>query len=144
VFGLLFPALCDFAQERRNFVGCDGDKIPFFAGVIIELGEHNAVELNRILSRNSSCGTFDRSWRPVRVSWLTSCLGCGTFRTDGGKQDRCKISISRVQQFEPNPEFQVLASCVYRISIMNDPHPKVQDLLIISLFATPLEDQLGV
>jgi hypothetical protein len=60
MFGLLFSALCDFAQERQNFVGYDGGKIPVFAEVIIKLGERNAVELNRIFSQNSSCGNLDR------------------------------------------------------------------------------------
>ena len=50
MFGLLFPALFDFAQERQNFVGCDGGKIPILAEVITEFGERNAVGLNRIPS----------------------------------------------------------------------------------------------
>ena len=100
VLGLLFPALCDFAQERQNFVGCDGAKIPVFAEVITELGERNAVGLNRIFFPNSSCGTPDRPELPVRVSWLTSCLGCGYVPNRWGIQDQCKISISSVQHFE--------------------------------------------
>jgi len=75
MFGLLFSAFCDFAQQRQNFVGCDGGKIPVFAEVITELGAGNAVGLNRIFFRNSSCGTLDRPELPVRVSWLASCLG---------------------------------------------------------------------
>jgi len=27
MFGLLFFALCDFAQERQKFVECDGGKV---------------------------------------------------------------------------------------------------------------------
>jgi hypothetical protein len=37
MFGLLFSAFCDFAQERQNLVGCDGGRIPVVAEVIKEL-----------------------------------------------------------------------------------------------------------
>jgi hypothetical protein len=100
VLGLLFPALCDSAQERQNFVGCDGAKIPVFAEVITEFGERDAVGLNRIFFPNSSCGSPDRPELPVRVSWLTSCLGCGYVPNRWGIQDQSKISISSVQHFE--------------------------------------------
>ena len=75
VFGLLFSALCDFAQERQDFVGCDGGKISILAEVTIKFGERPAVGLNRIFFPNSSCGTLGRLELPVRVSWLASCLG---------------------------------------------------------------------
>jgi hypothetical protein len=60
VFGLLFQAFCHFAQERQNFVGCDGGKIPILAKVITEFGKRNAIGLNRISFPYSSCGTLDR------------------------------------------------------------------------------------
>jgi len=89
VFGLLFPTLGDFAQERQHFVGCDGAKIPVFAEVITELGDRNAVGLDRIFFPNSSCVTPDRPELPVPVSWLASCLGCGYTPNRWGIQDQC-------------------------------------------------------
>ena len=83
VFGLLFPALRDFAQERQNFVGGDGGEIPILAKVSRKFGERLAVGLNRIFSPNSFCGILDRPELPVRVSWLASCLRCGWVPTDG-------------------------------------------------------------
>ena len=83
MFGLLFSAFCDFAQERQDFVGCDGGKIPVFPEVITELGERNAVGLNRIFFPNSSCGTLDRLELPVRVSCRVSFCGCRWVKTDG-------------------------------------------------------------
>ena len=105
-----FSALCDLAQQRENFLGCDGGKISILAEVITEFGERNAVELNRIFSPNSSSGTLDRPELPVRVSWLTSCLGCGHIPNRWGIHNQCKISISSVQQFESNLAFKDLAS----------------------------------
>ena len=106
VFGLLFPALCDFAQERQNFVGCDGAKIPVFAEVIKEFGERLGVGPNRIFFPNSSCGTPDRPELPVRVSWLASCFGCGCFPDRSSIREKCKISTPSVQQFDPRSAFK--------------------------------------
>jgi len=83
VFGLLFPALCDFAQEGQNFIGCDAGKIPIFAKVSRKFGERLAVGLNRIFFQNSSCGTLGRPEFLARVSWRASCLRCGWVPTDG-------------------------------------------------------------
>ena len=83
VFGLLFSALCDFVQERQNFVGCDAGKIPILAKVSGKFGERLAVGLNRIFSQNSSCGTLGRSELLARVSWRASYLDCGWVPTDG-------------------------------------------------------------
>ena len=83
MFGLLFSALCDFAQERQNFVGCDAGKIPILAKVSRKFGERLPVGLNRIFFQNSSCGTLGRPELPVRVSWRASCLRCGWVPTDG-------------------------------------------------------------
>jgi hypothetical protein len=77
VFGLLFSALCDFAQERQNFVGCDAGTISILAKVTRKLVEGPAVKLNGIFSPNSSCGTLYRPCLPVRFPWLASCLGYG-------------------------------------------------------------------
>jgi hypothetical protein len=129
VFGLLFPALCDFAQERQNFVGCDGGKIPILAKVTRKLGERPAVRLNRIFSPNSSCGTLDRPELPMQVSWLASFLGCGWVPNRWGIQVYCKISVSSAQQFGSNPGFKVLWQDINSISITYDPLPKVLDLL---------------
>jgi len=75
VLGLLFFALCDFAQERQDFVGCDGRKISILAKITTKFGERPAVGLNRIFFPNSSCGALGRPELPVRVSWLASFFG---------------------------------------------------------------------
>ena len=121
MFGLLFPALCDFAQERQNFVGCDAGKIPILAKVSREFGERLAVGVNRIFFPNSFCGTLGRLEPLVRVSWRVSFPGCGWAQNGRLLRTECKISFWKVQESRWALEFEVLAR--YPPSINNDPAP---------------------
>jgi len=102
VFGLLFPALGDFAQEREHFVGCDGAKIPVFAEVITELGDRNTVGLDRIFSRIhlvllpiDLSGLFQfHGLPPVLVVGTHQTAGGYKTSVDGGCSARSALAIN--------------------------------------------------